>query len=243
VTLAGTPATLAWLASISLLAGVAKGLTGFGGALVMAPLFGLLLGPADTAAMIVFVHCVTSLQGIRQWGRVVRWRSVLPLAAVALVSAALAAHWMAGADARRLRHATAIAVLAITVLHMHGWRWRHHGSGMPLVAAGVVSGMLTALAGLGGPPAVYYFAGIDQGPALRANLLGYFAALFCGTALLFAISHRITVSHAITSVGLAPAFAIGVLLGERSGARMSRVAFDRIVSGLLLLSGCLALVS
>ncbi|MDE1179099.1 sulfite exporter TauE/SafE family protein [Paraburkholderia sp.] len=236
-------ASVGWLAAIAFAAGAAKGLTGFGGALVMAPLFGLLISAPDAGALIVLVHCATSLQGVREWGGAVRWRSVIPLALVALVCTALTSHWIAHGNALGLRQLVACAVLLATALHMGGWRWQHSGSWRPTLAAGVVSGALTALAGLGGPPAVFYFSAMAKGSALRANLLGYFTVLFGGATLLLMANHQIRLPQLYTAAVLTPVFALGVCAGERACGLLAPVWFDRIVCGLLLSSGVLALLT
>ena len=148
------PQTLAWLTVVACMAGMAKGLTGFGGALVMAPLFGMLITLPDAAALVVLIHCATSLQGVREWRHAAPWKSVVPLALVALVITAITSRFIANGNAVFLRHAMAVAVLGVTGLHIAGWRWRHGAGWPPTLAAGIVSGVLTALAGLGGPPAV-----------------------------------------------------------------------------------------
>jgi uncharacterized membrane protein YfcA len=113
---------------------------------------------------------------------------------------------------------------------------------MPTLGAGLLSGALTALGGLGGPPAFYYFAGGAHGTSLRANLLGFFALLFCGSGLALALEGRVTLAHAATAAWLLPAFAAGVLSGERMGTRLPARWFDRAVVALLFLSGMVALL-
>ncbi|ASU40947.1 hypothetical protein hmeg3_23340 [Herbaspirillum sp. meg3] len=239
------------LALISLLAGMAKGVTGFGAAMVMAPLFGLLLPAPEAGALIVLVHCATCLQGVRRWGRLVQWKSVVPLALVALICTALAMRWIASSGNPQLHRVTGFAVLAITVLHLRGWRWRHGGGMRPTITAGVLSGAMTALGGMGGPPAVYYFSGMSatgekEGRAdsvvLRANLLGYFAVLFIGATILLAASRQLHAPLLISTCLLVPAFAVGVLLGERLYGWLPAIWFNRIVVGLLLASGGVALI-
>ena len=66
------PQVLAWLTVVACIAGMAKGLTGFGGALVMAPLFGTLIDVPDAGALVVLIHCATSMQGARNWRHAVR---------------------------------------------------------------------------------------------------------------------------------------------------------------------------
>lgn len=237
-----SPAALAALAAISLLAGLAKGLTGFGGALVMAPLFSFFVPPQQAALLIVLVHAATSLQGVRDWYAQVRWSRVLPFAVLALVSAQLMTHWAAGSDADRMRRIIGACVLLATLPHLSGWRWQHGGRWSSTVLAGLASGAMTAFGGLGGPAAVCYFSGITQGAVLRANLLGYFALLFCGVTILLAAAHQLQVPHLVLSALLVPAFAAGVRAGERLSPRLPPRLFDRLVCALLLASGLLALL-
>lgn len=239
----GPPAVLAWLMLISFVAGTAKGVSGFGAALLMAPLFGLLIKTPDAGALIVLVHCATSLQGARRWAGTVRWRSVVPLALFAMACAALTTHWITSDNAAFMRHLVALSVLAATGVHMTGWRWRHNGGWVPTFTAGALSGALTALGGVGGPPAVYYFNGISHGPALRANLLGYFAVLFSGVTLIMVESRQIRLPQIWTTALLIPAFVIGVRLGEGVSNRLPLRWFNRIVSGMLLGSGLVALLA
>jgi uncharacterized membrane protein YfcA len=235
--------TLAALALVSFVAGAAKGLTGFGGALVMAPLFSFLVPPQQASLLIVLVHCITSLQGARDWAPKVRWRVVVPFAVVAVGSARLIAGWTAGADAQSMRRVIGACVLIATVPHLRGWRWQHGGRWPATLGAGLLSGAMTAFGGLGGPAAVHYFSGLARGASLRANLLGYFALLFGGVTLLLGFSRIIHWSALGMTAWLVPAFAAGVGLGERHGQRLGPVAFDRLVGGLLVASGLLALLA
>lgn len=234
---------LACLVSISFVAGGAKGLTGFGGALVMAPLFSLLIRAQEAAILIVLVHCVTSLQGARTWSRQVSWRFVAPFGGFAVLCTLAMGHWLARADTVLMRHLVAVCVLGVTVLHMRGWRWRHGGQWPSALLAGAMSGAMTALGGLGGPAAVFYFNGVAQGKVLRANLLGYFALLFSGVTVVLIASRLVPWSMVGTVALLTPFFALGVICGERGGHRLSPLWYDRIVCVLLMGSGLVALVA
>ena len=233
---------IAALAAIAALAGMAKGLTGFGGALVMAPLCSLLIGVADTGVLIVLVHAATSLQGWREWKALTNWRAVAPLGIVAVLCAGMCARAFAHVDVHAARRLLACVVLAVTAMHVAGWRWRHDGGWMPTLGAGLASGALTALAGLGGPPAFYYFAGSADGASLRANLLGFFALLFGGSVVALALEGRVSPAHIATVVWLLPAFASGAFVGERVGSRLPTRGFDRAVAALLFASGIVALL-
>ncbi len=235
----------------SLLAGLTKGVTGFGGALVMAPLFGLALPSPQAAALIVLVNCAASLQGWREWTRRAHWPVVLPLAAIALACTAVGVQLIASGRIPDLHRLIGVCVLAVTVLHVLGWRWRHGGGVTPTLAAGAVSGMMTALCGIGGVAAVYYFNGVASGSApmaaqeqaarLRANLLAYFMVLFFGAALILACDGQVGADQLEMTAWLVPAFAGGVYIGERLYGRLSPLWFQRIVSALLFCAGLVAL--
>ncbi|MFM0208153.1 sulfite exporter TauE/SafE family protein [Paraburkholderia sediminicola] len=238
-----TPAVLGCLALVTLVAGMAKGLTGFGGALVMAPLFGLLMPVPEAGVLIVLIHFATSLQGVRTWASAARWRTVVPLALVAMACTAVTTRWMASESAVELRRLVAVAVLASTVMHMRGWRWLHNSGWRPTFTAGAMSGALTALGGIGGPPAVYYFNGIGKGSTLRANLLAYFALLYVGVVALFVAEHQVHTPQLSSLVLLVPVFVLGVAMGERLGPRLPVRRLEQLVSVLLLCSGLVALIT
>ncbi|MFL9923921.1 sulfite exporter TauE/SafE family protein [Herbaspirillum lusitanum] len=250
--LSAPPLAMLLLALISLLAGMAKGVTGFGAALVMAPLFGVLLPSPESGALIVLINCAASLQGWRRWSRLVRWRSLAGMAAVALICTALGVHWIASHPLPWLNKLVGVVVLIVTMLHMRGWRWHHRGGARPATAAGILSGAMTALSGIGGVPAVYYFSGLAAASAsehkaateiLRANLLGYFAVLYSGAVLILAANHQVHVPLLLSTLVLVPAFAAGVLIGERIYHLLPRIWFNRSVAALLLASGVVALVA
>lgn len=243
LTSAHTPGILVLMLLVSGAGGMAKGLTGFGGALVMAPLLSLMMPPAEASVLIVLVHCASSLQGVREWGPQTRWATIIPLALIAILSASLIAPWLPTGHADALRRIVGTGVLVTTVLHMRGWQWKHSGRWPSTVCAGILSGAMTACGGLGGPAAVYYLNGIARGATLRANLMGYFALLFCGVTLTMAASHLVMLPRLLLALPLTCAFATGGLLGGRLRHYLNAAVFDRVVCAMLLASGALALLA
>lgn len=241
MSLIDSPSTFSCIALITLVAGMAKGMTGFGGALIMAPLFGLLIPTHEISALIVLIHLATSPQGLRYWATTARWRTVVPLALVATACAALTTHWLMNESAADLRRIVAVAVLLSTFMHIRGWRWLHDSGWRPTFAAGAMSGALTALGGIGGPPVVYFLSGVGQGAALRANLLAYFAVLYVGVVAYLLFTHQIHMAQLYSTALLMPMFVLGSFVGERLRTRLSARSLEHIVSSLLLTSGSVAL--
>lgn len=234
---------LCGLALVALTAGVLKGATGFGGALLMAPAFNWTMDPRRSAVLIVSIHALTSWQGVRKDAGWIRWKAVVSLCGTAIVTAALVAPWIAHADSTLTRRVAATSVVIMAGLHLGGWRW-HSGDGWkPTFGVGILSGALTAACGLGGPPAAFYFAGQSQEKHfVRSNLLAYFMLLYVSTLVVFSVQGQVQSDMLVLAVLLAPLFAIGNVLGANVFRRLSVPWFDRIVGVVLVVLGVVLLV-
>ena len=237
------PRVLCGLALVVLAAGVLKGATGFGGALLMAPAFTWSMGPRRSAVLIVSLHALTSWQGMRKSAKWVRWNAVAGLCAVAIVAAAVVTPWVAYANTTLLRRLAATAVMVFAGLHLSGWRWRSGGGWKPSLSAGILSGALTAAFGLGGPPAAFFFAGLsEEKEFVRGNLMAYFMLLYLSTLLLFYAEGQIQRSLILLALGLTPFFLIGNLWGAKAFARLPVTWFDRMVGLVLMVLGAALLM-
>jgi uncharacterized protein len=230
--------TLLALALVSLAAGLIKGLSGFGAALVMAPFFGLLLGPHASVALIVLIHAFTSRQGSAAWRGQIHWPPILGLAVLAVGFDILCTHVVAQFDPDTLRRITGLLVMALAALHTWGIRWTHRGGAAPTLLAGAACGTFMSFAGLGGPPALYYFDGLVKDPArLRAHLLAFFMILFVATAGLLAVQGVLTPELCALALLLVPPFYLGNRLGEHGFQRLPSRHFKHFIGVILIGSG------
>ena len=152
-------------------------LTGFGYALVASPCMVLLFPPrtAVPVTMLSWVPLAAALtwEARRQmeWGRIGRWMLG------AAVGIPLGVYGLATASEGIMRAAIgAASLLAAGTLWLKPSRpFRREGLLAPL--AGAMSGLMGGATGMSGPPVILF--GLNQGwqvAALRANLIGYFAA-------------------------------------------------------------------
>jgi uncharacterized membrane protein YfcA len=237
------PAVLMWLAIICVVAGMAKGLTGFGAALIMAPLFTLLVSPIEATALVVLLHALTGWQGVRRWRSGVNWRRVLCLAGLALLWHQIAMLGLGQIDDALVQKVIAVLVITLGLTGLIGLQIRNVGGAVATFIAGMVSGIFTAFGGLGGPPVAYYFAGQAQShTAMRGNLLAYFAILFCGATASMALHGSINQESFWTSVILIPFFCIGMAIGSRLFAKVQPHSYKRVIQYGLIGIGVFALV-
>jgi hypothetical protein len=181
--LAGAIATpgLVWLASTFLLAGLVRGFTGFGTALIFMPVGAIFL-PVPVAIVIVTVA------GMLTWPlilpravRVADRREVAVLAGAAILTAPVGVWLLSWVERDVLRWLVAAAAALTLVALVTGWRYRGRVRGQGLGIIGAVAGVLGGTTGLTGPPVIlFYLAGQLEAMRVRANTILFLAVLDIG---------------------------------------------------------------
>lgn len=235
-----------WLIGLGMVAvaGFTRGFSGFGSAMILAPSLSLLFNPQPVIATIILLEITASVGLVPEAVKQTQWQAVLPLVLGAVVMVPVGAHFLAILEPLLTRRIIGGLILGFVLLLMSG---KVHYSrvhvGLTAVVGGL-SGFLTGLAGIGGPPVVLYeMSGENAAAANRANLIVFFAFTQL-VALLFYWAGGIltpTVFHLFTT--FVPVFALGLLLGRFCFKRVDETLFRRFVYGLLLMVGGLALVA
>ena len=182
---------LAWLPFVAttLIAGVLRGFTGFGGALVMAPVFMTLVDPITATTIIFIVNTVVGLANLREVGAETDWAIAKPLSIAGCVASPIGLWLVTSVDVDLVRRVVALIVLAASVGLALRWTFPfsiRHRIGNAVIGAS--SGSLFGLGGVGGPPVIIGMLAEDL-PArvTRATLLTYFAIVqTCTFALMLA---------------------------------------------------------
>ncbi|WP_240790086.1 sulfite exporter TauE/SafE family protein [Roseomonas sp. HF4] len=245
--LAGVPPILAdWglLAAIAAtgVAGVMRGYSGFGTAVILAPIYSLLWGPRAGIPVMLLMELLVSLQLLPGAIKDADRRVVLPLGGAAAVATPMGAWILLTADGEALRRFIGGFVLVFGLLLMSGWRY--HGSRpLPLnLFVGTVAGLLKGSTGMSGPPVILYLlAGLEEAKRHRANLILFFATIAIISVVAPALGGLIDLAVFVRLAVLLPVMAVAVPIG----ARLFRVIPDRLyrpfAMGVLLVAGGLAL--
>ncbi|MEQ9350751.1 MAG: TSUP family transporter, partial [Alphaproteobacteria bacterium] len=121
ITPAGT-----WLVIVAvLIAGLIRGFSGFGSAMVMAPAFAIAMGPATGVPLLILLDLLVAAVILPPVLPRVAWRQVMPLSLGALVVLPFGAHILTVADEEILKRGTGLLILLFTGLMATGWRY--HG--------------------------------------------------------------------------------------------------------------------
>lgn len=243
--------TLVWsgLAATTFAAALLQAAGGFGFAVVATPLYLMLVAPQTAIHLVVIIATALSAAVLPGLLRAVAPGLLLRLAVGSLIGLP------PGLVAFRYSNATVVRVVAgttvlgfavVLVLLRRGGRSegtpRLAGSRNRDLAAGAVSGIVTALAGMAGPPVLIYLmlAGATS-QTIRATLLAFFALVYAATLAANAATIGIPGQSWIAASILLPFAVVGGLVGRPLGDRLGADGFARLAIALLALAGLFTL--
>jgi uncharacterized membrane protein YfcA len=174
------PETLALAAAIGALAGIIRGITGFGGAMVMSPPLALLLGPLLAVPVVLLLESVAAAPMTIQLRQLVRWRVIGPIAIAAGVTIPLGAYVLVNVEPQTMRRVIAAVVIVFSLLLLKGWRYSGPQRMATGVGLGTMSGVMIGATSMGGPPILLYLL---AGLLALALAPGYYLGMVAGTRL------------------------------------------------------------
>lgn len=227
----------------TLIAGVMRGYSGFGTAVILAPVYSLLWGPRAGVPVMLLMELIVSLQLLPGAIREADRRVVLPLGGAAALATPLGAWILLTADGEVLRRFIGGFVLVFGLLLMSGWRY--HGSRpLPLnLLIGALAGLLKGSTGMSGPPVILYLlAGLEEARRHRANLILFFATIAIVSVVPPALGGLIDLAVLIRLAVLLPLMAVAVPVGARLFRLVPERLYRPFAMGVLLGAGGLALL-
>ncbi len=229
--------TLALTVLVAGIAGLARGFSGFGAALIFMPAASALVGPAVAAPVLLVADGVLALGFLPRAWVLARRRDVALMAAGAIIGVPMGAFILRHADPLLLRWLIAGLATSMLVLLLSGWRY--HGTPRPPVTAvvGAVAGLFGGLAQMTGPPVVaYWLSGKETHGTMRASIILFFGATTVFTFVSYLVSGIITVQTLWLAALMAPAYALGLFAGSRAFHFASPEVFRRLCFALIAAS-------
>lgn len=229
------PERVALAAVIAALAGVIRGITGFGGAMVMSPPLALLLGPLVAVPVVLFLESLAAAPMLVPTRRLVRWRVIAPILGMALLTVPLGTYVLIKADPDAMRRVIAAVVIVFSLLLLRGWRYEGSQRTSTSLAIGALGGGMVGATSMGGPPVILYLlAGPDRIDVTRANLT-YVVAAFSVFALLALWANGVIGAPSLwLALALSPGYYVGMVVGSRLFARFDDTRFRRFTLLLML---------
>lgn len=231
-----------YLVIAGFVASLARGFSGFGGALIFMPLASAAVGPQVAAPILLVVDGIIQFGLFKTAWREARRREVGLMAIGALVGIPLGALGLTHLDPVFLRWTIAVLIVAMLILLISGWRYHGRPTAKTTVGVGFVSGVCSGVAQAAGPPVVAYWLGSAAAPAMvRASIILFF---FCTSAVATAsylvaglFDWRVLVLSAVA----APGYALGMFLGTRMFGLASELSFRRACFALIAAAALISL--
>lgn len=230
-----------FLIAAAFIAALARGFSGFGGALIFVPLASAAIGPQAAAPILLVIDGIAQLALLKNAWREANRREVGTMALGALVGIPLGAGILSYVDATHLRWAIAALTVAMLALLISGWRYHGKPTTPTTIGVGFAAGILSGAVQAAGPPVVaYWLGGSNSALVVRANIILFF---FC-TSVVAAISYLAAGLLGLDVLLLAalaiPGYALGMFLGTRmfrlAGERMFRRACFVLIAAAALIS-------
>lgn len=231
--------TMVYVFGVILVAGVLQTITGFGFALVAAPLLTFALPPKEAVIAVLFIGIMMKGFMVYKTWRDGEFARILLVFAASVAGALPGAYVLRAVSDSALKVFIGLTLVAVTLAMYANYTVTIRRHGLAKSTVGFLSGFLGATTSLNGPPLVLYMMneGEDK-TTMRANLARYF---FLGNAATLAISYFMGTVTAdrlgvIAALSL-PAIVLGWWLGNMIFARVDAALFRRIALGVISLSG------
>ena len=234
-----TPVQVLLIWTAVLFASLVRGLTGFGLAIVMVPLIGIIIAPQQAVLVGILSSLMMAPLGYATSRKRVDPAVMRPLL-IATVAAAPFGLWLlvlTPPDIARLAIA-GIAIGSFPVLLAK--RAPHPPEGvLPRVATGMLTGLLAGFAAMPGPPVIFYFVrhGIAPAASRDAMIVTFFwsSSMVAFAAL---VRGRFTLPTAALALSCYPALALGNAIGSKLFGHVNEAAW-RAVTLLIMAAAAL----
>ncbi len=232
---------LIWLILTISIAGIVRGFTGFGTALIFVPVAGIFLIPEKVIAVMAVTGMFSAAAVLPRAWKHANHREVglLALAAILTVPVGL---WLLGLIDREVVRWLVAGIAGITLVSLvAGWRFARQIAPLGLLAIGAMAGLVGGLTGLTGPIVImFYLAGQSAVASVRGNTILFLAILDLVLVVNLSLSGDMGWPEVLLAAVLGVPYVITSLIGQSlfdpGLERTYRVAAYAVIA-LALLSG------
>jgi len=229
-------ATFAVAAGAAMLAGLVRGFSGFGSALVLSPSLAALYGPKVAVPVALVLELALAVPLVPRVRHLVDWRRIALLCVAAALTVPLGARLLAIVDPEALRWAICALVFVAVALLLFGWSYEGRPHASATVATGAVSGLLGGSTGLSGPPVIFYeLSGTQPIASVRASFIVYFSWVDVVAIVVFAIGGALTSRVLLIGALLTPFYLAAALVGASLFGRADPLFYRRLAIAVLAL--------
>jgi len=227
---------------VAIAAGLVRGFSGFGAALILAPGFTLVMSAQQAVALTLLLNFMTVLQQLLPALGITRWREIAPMGIAGMAAVPLGNLALVALDSTVIRRAIGAVVFVFAVILLTGWRYVGPRRLWVSVLTGAFGGFLTGSAGVGGPPVILYLLSGDRPVAEnRAGFISFFAMLQLAALPVLLTAGLVTWDLVGRAVLLVPVYLLATHIGTSLFHRASEPLVRQLALGFLVVMGLVTL--
>ena len=220
---------LAFATIVSLISGVVRGFTGFGGPAIMVLALTQFYSPASVLALVLLVDYVANFQLAIGSIRRTQWRLAAPLTAASLVTVPVGIYLLQMIDPVMMKRSIAL-VTGLCVCAMF-WKFRYRRDAHILlsIAVGLIGGIIVGATMIALPIMIFIFACPSNAEQARANAITWGLFGGAGMIVVFALQDLIKIDHLWQAALITVFYMGGAFIGTRAFKKASETMFRRVV--------------
>jgi uncharacterized membrane protein YfcA len=233
---------LLWLFIAMVVAGLVRGFSGFGSAMIIMPVASSVLSPLEAIIFLVAAEVLGPLPNLPKAWRDGKPRDIGLLICGALVGLPIGLWLLSLLSPEVFGWAISGIVMVLLALIVTGWRFRGHFTPSLKLGTGWVSGFMTGFSGIPGPPVIMlYMASTLPVQVIRANITMHLLAVdFILFPLLWMLDMMIW-KTAVLGFLLGVPYLLANVVGTRLFNPSAERQFRLVAYGIILMSAVLGL--
>jgi uncharacterized membrane protein YfcA len=198
------------------IAGVVRGFSGFGTAMVFVPLAALVAEPIHTVIMMMTFDILGPVFLMPRAWRDGEPKDVGLLGLGAIIGLPFGVYILTQIDPIVFRWMVSILSISLLVLLVSGWRYRNPLGALMTSVVGMISGFMCGVAALPGPPVILSYMSSPRAPqVVRGNTMMYLFVVDMLTLLVFAIKGLLLLLPLVIGLLLSIPYGIAGLIGQK----------------------------
>jgi uncharacterized membrane protein YfcA len=231
-------------AAVVLLAGFMRGVTGFGGAMLMAPPLSLILGPVPAVVIALALETSAALVMFPDALPRIKVRTLAYLTVPALLTVPAGGYLLLTLDPNIARKVISGVVVVFSLVLLFGWRYSGSPRPATSLALGSIVGVMLGATSVGAPPVILYLlSGPDPQVVTRANLTVFVTAISVGGLVMLVSAGAATGQIWLLAAILTVPFLVTTWLGGKAFNKLSDLAVRRVALGMMLVMGTIGLLA
>ena len=197
-------------------AGIVRGFAGFGTAMVFVPIAALVVEPIYAILIMMIFDLFGPIALLPRAWRDGEPRDVGLLGIGAIIGLPFGVYLLTQLDPVVFRWLVSLLALSLLVLLVSGWRYSNPLGNMMTGIVGVISGFLSGVAALPGPPVIMSYMSSPRPPqVIRGNMIMYLFLVDILTLIVFAIKGLLVLIPLAVGAVLAVPYGTAGLIGQK----------------------------